>query len=210
MNFQEKKWSQDFGQSYTNRNEMDLDKFEEYYKSTYGIPRLEMNMKFLNDLPKNIKILEVGCNIGNQLLFLKNMGFTNLTGIDVQEYALEKAKLRLPEVKFYHGTGLELPFKDGEFDLVFTSGVLIHISPENISKIVDEMIRCTKRYIWGFEYYSEKYTQINYRGSSDLLWKTNFADEFMKRNTEMKVLKEEKYKWIENENICQMYLIDKI
>ena len=43
----------------------------------------------------------------------------------------------------------------GEVKVVFTSGLLIHIHPDNLGKAIDEICRVSKRFVWGFEYYSE-------------------------------------------------------
>jgi len=31
-----------------------------------------------------------------------------------------------------------------------------------------------KKYIWGFEYYADEYTEIPYHRKRNMLWKTNF------------------------------------
>ena len=42
----------------------------------------ELNQRFLADIPRNARILEVGCNEGNQLCALQEMGFQNLYWIE--------------------------------------------------------------------------------------------------------------------------------
>jgi len=83
--------------------------------------------------------------------------------------------------KYYSWSADDIPFKDGYFDMVFTSGVLIHISPGNINRVLDEIYRCSREYIWGFEYYADDYTEVNYRGHESLLWKTNFPKLYLDR-----------------------------
>jgi len=60
------------------------------------------------------------------------MGFTNLYGIELQWYAVEKAKEYTKGINIIQGSGFDIPFKDGYFDLVITNGVLIHIAPKKI------------------------------------------------------------------------------
>lgn len=48
----------------------------------------------LRDLPKDAKILDLGCGPGRTLQFLKNKGFTNTVGIDISEEQTEIARRR--------------------------------------------------------------------------------------------------------------------
>ncbi|WP_135081479.1 pseudaminic acid biosynthesis-associated methylase [Terasakiella sp. SH-1] len=177
-----KVWLGDFGQNYTNRNTFENQKaFEALYIERYGITRAEIIDLLLKDLDRDIRILEVGANIGNQLRALQGKGFKNLFGLELQRDAIEKAKQYCHSIDFIEGSALDIPFKDEYFDLVFTNNVLIHISPDNITQVMQEMTRVSRKYIWGTEYYAPEYTEIKYRGNSDLLWKCDFAKEFIDR-----------------------------
>lgn len=207
---QMKEWTGNFGKKYTDRNVLSLPEMEALYKKLYGITRTEINSKFIGHFDRDIKILEVGSNIGNQLLCLQKIGFRNLYGIELQSYAVELSKSRTEGINITQGSAFDIPFRDGFFHLAFTSGVLIHIAPEDISKALDEIYRCTKEYIWCFEYYSDAYTQINYRGHSDLLWKANFSKLFLQRFKNLLLVKEEHFKWLDNSNnIDFMFLLQK-
>ena len=171
---QAKAWAGQFGRDYTDRNEATLTEMEAAHVELYGVARTVLNRQFLDDLPRTISILEIGCGIGNQLLCLQAMGFRDLTGIDVQPYALERAKMRTNGIAFHTGTILDLAFPERTFDLVFTNNVLIHVHPFNIFQAMSEIVRVTIRYIWGMEYYAPYYVPVRYRGQSDLLWKADF------------------------------------
>ena len=177
-NSQEKFWSESFGQEYSKRNSYEYDEWNAWYKSMYGVTREELNIEFLNELDKDFKILEVGCNVGQQLFGLSKLGFKNLYGIELQASAVNIAHQRFPELNIIQSSGFDLPFKDEYFDLVYTSGVLIHIAPENLSKIMDEMIRVSNNLIWGFEYYDKDLVEIPYRGNRNVLWKMDYAKKF--------------------------------
>jgi len=134
-----KTWAGQFGKDYTDRCTFSPEELDSLYKREYGISREEMNTRFLSGLGlENKRILEVGCNVGNQLRMLQRMGFNNLYGIELQQYAIEKAKALTKRINIIHGVADDIPFKDGYFDMVFTSGVLIHISPGNINRVLDE------------------------------------------------------------------------
>jgi len=205
-----KKWKGKFGKEYTDRNVLSLDELERLYKNNYGITRTEMNKLFLGNMNRAIRILEIGSNIGNQLLCLQKMGFKNLYGIEPQGYAVELSKSRTRGINLIEGNIFDIPFKDGYFDLVFTSGVLIHISPKDIKKAMKEIYRCTSKYIWGFEYYADKYMEIDYRGNKELLWKTDFVKLYLNHFSDLNLVREERFEWLKNkENIDTMFLLIK-
>ena len=206
---QMEEWMGQFGQEYTDRNTLTLDEMELLYQKQYGITRTEMNSRFLGDFEKDIRILEVGSGIGNQLLCLQKAGFKNLYGIELQSYAVELLKSRTTGINIIQGSAFDIPFKDGFFALVFTAGILIHIAPDDINAVLDEIYRCTKQYIWCFEYYSEVYTQMNYRGHADLLWKANFCKLFLERFKDLILVKEEHFKYLHNNNIDTLFLLQK-
>ena len=209
---QENFWSGDFGKNYTDRNSRQNDEFNKIYQAWYGIARTKMNQDFLGSLPRDIRILEVGCNTGMQLACLKSMGFTSLYGIELQGYAVQKAKEYTEGINIIQGSAFDIPFKDGFFDLVFTSGVLIHIAPDNLSKVFAEMHRCSNKYVWGFEYYAEQTTSINYRGNEGFLWKANYGKLMRDQFENLSLVKEELYPYItdtEKGNVDFMYLLEK-
>lgn len=209
-NLQEKTWLSEFGKDYTDRNIFSPDELDEFYVKTYGVSRSEMNRRFIDGLGIfDKKILEVGCNVGNQLRVLQKSGYKNLYGIELQWYAIEKAKELTKKINIIQSSGEEIPFKDEYFDMVFTSGVLIHIDPKNIDTVMKEIYRCTKEYIWGFEYYDDEYTEVVYRGNKNLLWKTNFARLYMEKFPDLELVKEEKFKYLDNNNIDSMFLLKK-
>jgi len=209
---QENFWSGDFGKNYTDRNSRQNDEFNKIYQTWYGIARTKMNQDFLGCLPRDFRILEVGCNTGMQLGCLKSMGFTSLYGIELQDYAVQKAKEYTEGINIIQGSAFDIPFKDNFFDLVFTSGVLIHIEPNNLSKVFAEMDRCSNKYIWGFEYYAENTTSINYRGNEGFLWKANYGKLMRDQFKNLSLVKEELYSYItdaEKGNVDFMYLLEK-
>jgi len=210
MTQQLKKWSGDFGKEYTDRSIYGPKELDIFYKNMWGVKRSEMNEEFLFEIKKNVSsILEVGANVGNQLALLQSTGFKNLYGIEIQGYAVEKAKELTKGINIIEGSAFDIPFKDGYFDMVFTSGVLIHIAPSDINTVLDEIYRSSKRYIWCFEYYADKYTEIGYRGNKNLLWKTNFCELFLDRFKDLALLKEKKFRYVDNDNVDSMFLLEK-
>lgn len=148
MTKQEDIWNSKFGKEYTKRNTWDVEYLEKWYVDRFGITCSDMNMPIINYIDKGSKILEVGCGSGNQIMLLESLGYTNLYGIEIQKEAKEVAEVRT-KANIQLGSAQSLPYNDREFDVVRTSGLLIHISPKNIKPILDEIYRCCDKYIWG-------------------------------------------------------------
>lgn len=205
---QEKTWRRNFGRNYTLRNPHSLEEMESLYQQRLGISRTKMNQEFLNDLKKSMRILEIGCNIGNQLACLRRMGFANLYGIEINDYAINCLKRENFGIKTIQTSALDIPFQDESFDLVFTSCSLIHIAPSDIRRAMFEIYRCTRQYIWGYEYFAKDYTEIIYRGQKNLLWKTNFAQLYCNL-FDLKLIKKRYFSYAVNDNIDEMFLLQK-
>jgi pseudaminic acid biosynthesis-associated methylase len=182
---------------------------EELYRGRYGVSRSEMNQEIIGHLDRSLRILEVGTNIGNQLLCLQRMGFRNLYGIELQWYALERAKQRTERINIVQASAFDIPFRDAYFDLVYTSGVLIHIAPENLGQALSEIYRCSRRYIWGFEYFAERYGEVNYRGNDGLLWKGDFSSLYRAAYPDLRVVKERGYPNLGTDLVDAMFLLEK-
>lgn len=208
-NLQLNSWIEKFGKDYTDRNNLSLEGLEKLYKKAYGFTRTEMNKLFLDKIEPSVKILEIGSNISLQLLCLQKMGFKSLYGIEPQEYAIQLSKSKTKNINIIEGNAFDIPFKDNFFDIVFTSGVLIHIHKQSIRKAIREIYRCSNKYIWGFEYYADEYTEIPYRGQDNLLWKANFPKIYMDTFPDLKIVKIKIFKYLENNNTNVMFLLRK-
>ncbi len=205
-------WKGEFGKKYFERNSQSVEELNSSYIKKYGVTRTVLNKEFLKGIPKDVKILEVGSNIGLQLMAIQKLGFNDLTGIEIFQEAIEKSKKITPGINTLKADAQDIPFKDNWFDLVFTSGVLIHIHPDNLSKVIDEICRVSKKFVWGFEYFSEKLQKINYRGNENRLWKTDFVKAYLERRPELELLKAKNVGYIEKEeinNVDSMFLFQK-
>ncbi len=179
---QEQEWGGKIGADYTDRNIYSAEDLDSLYLRLLGITRTDLNQRFLGNfrtLLRFMRILEVGCNTGMQLRHLQKMGFWNLHGVELQQYALDR--LCVERVETRQGSATNLPYPDESFDLVFTSGVLIHIHPDNLPLAMSEIERCTRRYIWGLEYFSEETQEITWRKRGNMKWSADYATLFLDR-----------------------------
>lgn len=204
---QEDFWSTNFGEAYSDRNQHTVEALDAIYKETFGTTRGEMNSEFIPDDAKSF--LEVGCNTGNILSSLQAQGHKNLNGIDIQEYAIQQAIELTSEINVLVGSAFNIPFEDNSFDLVFTSGVLIHIHPDDVAGVMREIARVSKKYIWGLEYYSPEREEINYRDKLGYCWKDNFPRLYQENVPGLKLIKEKHYKYLENDNVDSMFILKK-
>ena len=146
---------------------------------------------------------------GMQLRALQSMGFTNLYGIELNSKVADFGRKNVRGINLIEGDALNLPFKDNYFDLVFTSGVLIHIAPKDRAQAMKEIYRCAKKYIWGFEYFGETSQEILYRGNPDRLWKANFPALYKKQFPKLKLLKQKLFRYKGEKNEDVMFLFKK-
>ena len=76
-------------------------------------------------------VLEVGCGIGTDGAAFARAG-ARYTGLDAAATALDLARRRFTleglQGRFVHGSAGRLPFRDGVFDLVYSHGVIHHIT----------------------------------------------------------------------------------
>lgn len=205
---EEKFWSSKFGAEYLERNKLSNQELDQLYINNFGLSRSRLNKEFLTSL-KLKNILEVGCNIGNQLALLKSQEFKNLYGIEIFPEAVETAKTRAKGINIIQSSAFDIPFKDGFFDLVFTAGVLIHINPKNIAKALKEIYRVSKKYIWGYEYYHPTHISIEYRGNKNRLWKSDFCQMYLNLFPDLKIVKKKKLKYLNSDNRDEMFLLKK-
>lgn len=203
-------WSGIFGKEYTDRNMLSVEQMDEKFLLDHRISRFDLYKLFLDDLERSAKILEIGSNVGNQLICLQKLGFTNLYGIELQSYAIKLFKLRTKNIQIMQGSAFDVPFKDNKFDLVFTSGLLIHISPKDIELVLNEVYRCTNHYILGYEYYADQFTEVTYRGNKKLLWKNDFAKLYLSKFKDLELLKEKRLNYSHNDNVDSMFLLRKM
>lgn len=97
-------------------------------------------------------ILEVGCASGPNLYLLAKMfPQAQIVGIDINQDAIhygnkQFAREGISNVKLLVGKADELDqFRDGSFDIVFTTALLIYIGPDKIREVIKGMIRVTRR-----------------------------------------------------------------
>lgn len=173
-------WAGQFGNEYVDRNPLTAD-------------FLGRTMKLWRDIlakmqPPPATILEVGANVGVNLWALKLLTNAMLEAIEPNEYAREKLIAGVNPHAVAEGYADEIPAPDACADLVFTSGVLIHVDPDDIEKAMQEVVRVSKRYILAIEYFAHKEEEVIYRGNRGMLWRRDYGSMYLDLHPELKVL----------------------
>lgn len=100
---------------------------------------------------KNIKILEIWCNIWTLNNMIYSNWYKNILWLDVNESAIKKWKEKYKEIKnnINYYDGKKIPFWDNTFDLIISFDVIEHIP--DLSYHLKEANRVLKKwwtYLW--------------------------------------------------------------
>jgi len=88
------------------------------------------------------RVLDVGCGSGYFLHRLQEYGAGECHGIDLMENRIAEGRRRYPSLHFHLGSATELPFKNGEFDLVTQFTCLSSIIDDDVRlAVAQEMTR---------------------------------------------------------------------
>jgi pseudaminic acid biosynthesis-associated methylase len=169
MNKQEIFWKEKYASEYIARNSMfDLDS---------GIKAWAQMTKNLGPVRS---ILECGCNIGRNINILNHlMPGAEKSIIEISPEAYSIATKKYTFVNALNCSIVSSDFGGKKFDLVFTTGVLIHIAPENLLVNLQKIYAHSQKYILFCEMFSRLPKTVNYRGEDDLLFTRDYGRFFL-------------------------------
>lgn len=103
------------------------------------------SLKFPLKKIKGLKILDAGCGPGRFTYVLSSFFPKKIYGVDLsyQNITIAKKKFKRKNIKYLQGNVLNLPFKNENFDFVYSSGVIHHTN--NFKKGLRELIRVCKK-----------------------------------------------------------------
>jgi len=122
----------------------------------YAAKRTEI-VDFLHDFwsPEvglSATVLEIGCNAGANLARLKQLGYEQLSGVEINPAAISEMRRAFPELAATAGIHIGrmeevLPALDTDgFDVLFAMAVLHHVHPSS-RWVFSEMVRISRGYI---------------------------------------------------------------
>ncbi len=95
---------------------------------------------------KVASLADIGCGDGQFCDWIADRaGIKRVVGLDLSRPRIERAKTRFPKVEFHCGTVAELPFEDGEFDVVTCIESLEHQVDPDVA--LRELARVSRKYI---------------------------------------------------------------
>ena len=167
---QEEFWSGEFGTDYIERNRLTSQVFSAKANMWSAI------LGRMSSVPSSV--LELGTNIGNNLHVLNMLlPDAQLAGVEINPAAVAEVR-HWGRAEIFHASILDFA-PDRTWDLVFTSGVLIHINPESLSAVYALIHKAAASNICIAEYYSPRPEEIPYRGHSNKLYRRDFAGEIL-------------------------------
>lgn len=175
-------WRGKFGNDYTKRN-------------VFTPLMLKLGMKAYRRMFAALNIssvLEVGSNTGFNLQIIHRLyPVIKLFAVEPNAKALHILTTRkeIKAVSAWNNDASSLPFADNSVDLVFTSGVLIHIAPENLLPATREVVRVAKKYVLCIEYFSHIPQEIRYREKDHALFKRDFGSYYLDHFKNLKTLR---------------------
>lgn len=174
---QEAFWAGEFGDEYVERSS----------HSSFIPARINMFSDIVKHTREVNSFLEFGPNIGLNLMALQQlMPHADLHAIEINQKAYQK----LQDSGFknvVNGSFLEAKLVNFA-DFVFTSGVLIHINPDELSRAYQALYNASNRYIMVNEYYNPVPVAVDYRGNKERLFKRDFAGELMDRYPDLQLV----------------------
>lgn len=132
---------------------------------------------FLNKVPVNSRISDIGCGNGKNMLYNKNFEWY---GCDMSKNMVNLCRQKYLNVQ--HGNILAIPFQDNYFDYSICIAVLHHLSSiEKRKKGILELIRITKPggqifiLVWALE--QEKDSKRKFQKQNNLIpWKDKYGN----------------------------------
>ena len=176
-------WQGEFGDDYVDRNSAD---------EVALAARTKMWTRILDSLSADppATILEVGANLGLNLRSLDRVTSARLMAVEpnqkARDHLIADGVVRTEDV--HDGIAAAIPLPDSTADLVFTSGVLIHIAPDDLLASCREIHRVAKRYVLSIEYFADRPEEVEYRGREGLLFKRDFGDFWMNNFTDLSIV----------------------
>lgn len=174
---QEAFWAGDFGSDYVGRNQSPA--------ALAG--RTHLMSEVLRRARGIGSAVEFGANIGLNLHALRRLlPEIDLAAIEINGDAVD-ALTKMPGLTVHHGSILERQV-DRPYDLALIVGVLIHVNPEALSAVYQNLHAASRRYILVAEYYNPTPVSVPYRGHADRLFKRDFAGEMLDRFDDLKLV----------------------
>lgn len=152
---------------------------ESAYTLSQNHPHRQLILDVLEQLEPFDSLLEVGCNIGQNLARIEKVyPDVQLAGVDVNYGALEKGISLHEAMIFKLGDAVELPFDDESVDILLYDACLMYV--KDIKKAISEAKRVARKAIIILDWEAEKEILIGHSLARNY-------EKFFKRVTKIKI-----------------------
>lgn len=166
---QEEFWAGNFGNEYVKRNQ----------STNLIASNIVLFSKALQKTSGVKSCIEFGSNIGLNLKALKILfPEQNQYAVEINSDAVNELATFLPKENIFHQSILNFDV-NLTVDLSLIKGVLIHIDPEYLPQVYEQLYRCSNKYIMLCEYFNPSPVTIRYRGHENKLFKRDFCGELL-------------------------------
>ena len=190
-------WAGSWGDEYTKRNRIDWRARIPFWK------------RIINETGAR-SVYEIGCNVGYNLSAIqRTFPDIQVYGEDVNHSALNVAEVAGLDVHEVAGLDVHLAgdgyINNGDVELVFTAGVLIHTDPADLPALMQRVVDLSHDYVLAIEYEGTESQEVVYRGNEQKLWRNDFG----KLYQEMGLTLIEKFDAGEGFDNCTAWLLRK-
>lgn len=169
-------WAGEFGNDYIERNK-DAGKGRD---------------RFWNDFLRKYPVksaLEIGCNVGANLQWISAViPPSSVFAVDINQKAVRYVRKTYPDINVAGLPARQICFRDAFVDLAFTAGVLIHQPENTLPLVMNEVVRCSQRYVLCLEYYAPETVEVPYRNQSGALFKRDYGGLYQALFPELKLI----------------------
>ena len=123
--------------------------YEHFWKNRGGVLKgdpvlIDKVDRILRLVPDDVRtIVDIGCGDG---------AITNILAEQYETTAFDRSREALSHVRdgvrMVRGDATDLPFRDGEFDLSFSSELIEHTVEENLERVIREIERVAAKYVF--------------------------------------------------------------
>jgi SAM-dependent methyltransferase len=109
-------------------------------KRVIGVELRPLAVRIRRDERRKPRVLDLGCGTGELAPVFLKKGYSYV-GIDIEQQRIDYAARTYPTGNFHVMDAGDISYPDGYFDQILVTGVLHHLSDEEVRSIVREMKR---------------------------------------------------------------------
>jgi cyclopropane fatty-acyl-phospholipid synthase-like methyltransferase len=174
----------------------DLNTIQSYWDSPAAIIRSKWFAEQLKSCQFN-SIFEIGFFSGRNLKHVEEvLPEVSINGLEINKKAVEFAKARLPKANLLHMDLHNMHNIKEKYDVIFTSGVLIHVPPDEIPNVLMKCLDLSSKYVMHIETIGKNevasgpmHLKPTYKVSDQLQWNVDLISVYKNIGFNVNVIK---------------------